>query len=106
MRIALRQVDGLEQVEGLRNVKLPGVTSQSKFKGKGKAVDQELGDEEWEGDVVQLHGSTSSVRCSACSWVGKWLSKHTRAFAKGETLDCPACAETSEPTFALPCCSR
>lgn len=42
-------------------------------------------------DVVQLHGSVREVKCTHCGWIGKWKEEHTKAFEKGESLDCPAC---------------
>jgi NAD-dependent SIR2 family protein deacetylase len=93
LRVYTQNIDGLEKTAGLEYVELPGVTPVGEKKGKETMVlDGEAeGEDEWEGDCVQLHGTLSSVRCSLCFWVGTWEPKHGRAFAKGETFDCPAC---------------
>lgn len=98
-RIYTQNIDGFEsRVEGLKLVKLEGGLGDSTSasgsggmanggKGKGRAT-------EFEGDVVQLHGSIHAVRCSLCAWVGDYVDEvHGVAFAKGKTLNCPACVD-------------
>lgn len=85
-RVYTQNIDGLEGRRdgegngGLDIVDLPGVMPTSKRRKRN-----------WEGEVVQLHGSLMSVRCTECEWVGRWRRTHTEAFARGETMDCPGC---------------
>lgn len=113
LRVYSQNIDGFEAVQGLSYVPLPGTCPTSAVpgcstdvKGKKRAIwqDGEEGGTDLEGDCVQLHGSIAAVRCSACPWVGAWLPEHTRVFARGKTLDCPACQAVGEcvqrPGFA------
>ncbi|SCV70853.1 BQ2448_3615 [Microbotryum intermedium] len=98
-RVYTQNIDGFELTSGqLKEVGIEGIrvqsdhvncseaSLQSKVKGKGKAKAKE-----WTGDVVQLHGSLGKVKCSSCAWVGEWDERHSRAFEKGMSVDCPAC---------------
>ncbi|KDE09051.1 hypothetical protein MVLG_00769 [Microbotryum lychnidis-dioicae p1A1 Lamole] len=101
-RVYTQNIDGFELTSGqLEGVGIEGIRVQadhvdysersSKPKGKGKAKAQE-----WTGDVVQLHGSLGRVKCSSCAWVGEWDERHSNAFEKGMSVDCPACVSQAE----------
>ncbi|KAK4052569.1 NAD-dependent deacetylase hst3 [Microbotryomycetes sp. JL221] len=104
-RCYTQNVDGFELVAtDLVNVDLPGLTlSQSVEEsrahmeaGSSKAVKGKYRARKWQGDVVQLHGSLTRVRCTACAWVGRWDDAINDKFAQGETIDCPDCCERAE----------
>lgn len=87
-RVYSQNIDGFETT-ALQTVAMEGVCCSGKLlseKGKGKA-------REWEGELVQLHGSLDFVRCSVCDWVGDWTTEHSQAFAQGKALDCPECED-------------
>ncbi|GAA5941686.1 uncharacterized protein JCM15063_002641 [Sporobolomyces koalae] len=96
-RVYTQNIDGLEGKAGLRAVELEGVKlcsgrDQENAKGKGKA--------KLEGDYVQLHGSISRVRCSACDYVAEWTDQAEigqtegvgQVFRRGEVAECPQCS--------------
>ncbi|KAI5478423.1 hypothetical protein MNV49_005172 [Pseudohyphozyma bogoriensis] len=81
-RVYSQNIDALEEAAGLAFVGLPGVTP-------GVVVLEEDDErKQWDGEVVQLHGSLRSVRCSKCDWVGEWTDEHSQAFGEGEVLAC------------------
>lgn len=105
-RVYSQNIDSFEELEGLDFVPLPGVTvgfdgadgsgvEVDRWARKKKRVKKEP---KWKGrgDVVQLHGSLKTVRCTGCGWVGEWDEPCTVAFAAGHTLDCPACLARGE----------
>lgn len=93
-----QNIDGLEVGRGtgaLDFVELPGISGTR----RGGEDDDEEEETEFEGDVVQLHGSIMAVRCTACDWAGPWERENGEAFSQGRTVDCPACYERSEHPF-------
>ncbi|KAL8278676.1 hypothetical protein RQP46_008968 [Phenoliferia psychrophenolica] len=88
LRCYTQNIDGLEGAGRRRGrlsfAKLPGVWTP----GSSKELEDE---DELNGDVVMLHGSVKSVRCSHCSWSGPWGTEHTAEFVKGITTHCPEC---------------
>ena len=104
LRNYTQNIDGLEVLavphpsERLSFVKLPGVVTDQ----EGWRAEESDGedDEAFEGEVVLLHGSLMSVRCTHCAWSGPWEEEHTKAFADGETPPCPACTARSELDYA------
>ncbi|SCZ98858.1 BZ3500_MvSof-1268-A1-R1_Chr7-1g09295 [Microbotryum saponariae] len=108
-RVYTQNIDGFELTSGqLEEVGIEGIRVQAdhvdyserslvpKAKGKAKA-------KEWTGDVVQLHGSLGRVKCSSCAWVGEWDERHSKAFEKGMSVDCPACVSQAELRV---CCGK
>ncbi|GAA5820682.1 hypothetical protein JCM11251_003110 [Rhodosporidiobolus azoricus] len=43
------------------------------------------------GTVVALHGSLREVVCTVCGYREWWKKRHSKAFRKGEVVECPEC---------------
>lgn len=83
-RVYSQNIDALEGTVGLSFVPL------------------DSGDEDDDGDVVQLHGSLKFVRCAVCRWVGEWKAWHTEAFERSDSMLCPDCAGRGESLLSVP----
>ncbi|TNY23562.1 DHS-like NAD/FAD-binding domain-containing protein [Rhodotorula diobovata] len=107
-RVYTQNIDGLERRAGLAVVDLAQMAAeeaQAESSGSdyerakpsrrmrtrpGETDGRQM--EAGEGVVVPLHGGLEEVMCGACGWREKWRKRHTKAFKKGETVECTRCS--------------
>ncbi|KAK4706069.1 hypothetical protein P7C70_g133, partial [Phenoliferia sp. Uapishka_3] len=94
-RVYSQNIDGLEGKAGLAKVRVQG-SVESGFSGGSDMGAKGKGKAKWEGEYVALHGDVHLCRCTGCAYVGRWDSKISEAFSRGETLDCPDCLEMAQ----------
>ena len=107
-RVYTQNIDGLERRAGLAVVDLAQMAAEE-AQAESSGSDYERAKpsrrmrtrpeetdgcqmEAGEGVVVPLHGGLEEVMCGACGWREKWRKRHTKAFKKGETVDCTRCS--------------
>jgi len=94
LRVYTQNIDGLEERVGLTSANpsdsvssegaaITNTTSKSSSKGKSK----------FQGDLVHLHGRAALVRCTVCTYTGKWTEEVSQAYEAGYSMPCSQCQE-------------
>lgn len=91
LRVYTQNIDGLEEKVGLTSA------NPSDFLSSGEAVatstSSSKGKSKFQGDLVHLHGRAALVRCTVCTYTGKWTDEVSQAYEAGYSMPCSQCQE-------------
>lgn len=94
LRVYTQNIDGLEERVGLTSANpSDSVSSESTTTSTATSRPSSKGKGRFQGDLVHLHGRAALVRCTVCTYTGKWRDEISQAYEAGYSMPCSQCQE-------------